>query len=113
MQLEEERFSIVHHAELHGLNPSYDLPKSKETEGNSSHHQDNKIQTLMLTDNLKRHITSIYGQYKSSIRELGVNPLYVCFGFLEWTESATSEKKLYSPILMLQVEMDDENLVAI
>ena len=46
VQLEEERFSIVHHAELHGLNPSYDLPKSKETEGNSSHHQDNKIQTL-------------------------------------------------------------------
>tara|TARA_Y100000768_G_scaffold346225_1_gene293630 strand:+ start:2310 stop:7259 length:4950 start_codon:yes stop_codon:yes gene_type:complete len=108
VQLEQERFSIQKHAEEHGFNPSFDLPKSKDSTESLSHHQDNKIQTLMLADNLKRHITSIWSQYKSSIRELGVNPLYVCFGFLEWTESAASEKKLYSPILMMQVEMDDE-----
>ena len=107
-QLEDERFSIQEHAKLHGLNPSFDLPKSSELDEGQAHHQDNKIQTLMLADNLKRHMTSIFSQAKSSIRELGVNPLYVCFGFLEWTESISSEKKLYSPLLMMQVDLDSD-----
>ena len=109
VQLSDDRFSVSHHAELHGLNPSYDLPRSDQ-EGmlEDSKHQDKHIQTLMLSENLKRHIKIIYADSKSSVRESGVNPLYVCFGFLEWKESPTADKKLYSPLLMLPVIMDDE-----
>ena len=109
VQLSDDRFSVSHHAEMHGLNPSYDLPRSDQ-EGilDDPNHQDKDIQTLMLSENLQRHIKSIYTNYKSSVRESGVNPLYVCFGFLEWKESSSSDKTLYSPLLMLPVIMDDE-----
>ena len=108
-QIQEEGFSIEAHARTHGFNPNYELPLSTD-EGvmEASHHTDNKIQTLMLPDTLRRYISTTYARYKSSIRESGVNPLFICFGFLEWKESPTSDKKLYSPLLMLQVELDDE-----
>lgn len=108
VQLSDDRFSVSHHAEQHGLNPSYDLPRSNQETLDEPNHQDKNIQTLMLSENLQRHIKSIYTNYKSSIRESGVNPLYVCFGFLEWKESSSSDKTLYSPLLMLPVIMDDE-----
>jgi very-short-patch-repair endonuclease len=108
-QIQEEGFSIDAHARAHGFNPSYELPFSTD-EGvmDASHHTDNKIQTLMLPETLRRYMSTTYARYKSSIRESGVNPLFICFGFLEWRESPTSDKKLYSPLLMLQVELDDE-----
>lgn len=108
-QIQDEGFSIKAHARTHGFNPSYDLPFSTD-EGvmDASHHTDNKIQTLMLPDTLRRYISTTYSKYKSSIRESGVNPLFICFGFLEWRESPTSDKTLYSPLLMLQVELDDK-----
>ncbi len=108
-QIQEEGFSIEAHARTHGFNPNYELPLSTD-EGvmDASHHTDNKIQTLMLPDTLRRFISTMYSRYKSSIRESGVNPLFICFGFLEWRESTTSDKKLYSPLLMLQVELDDK-----
>ena len=108
-QIQEEGFSIEVHARTHGFNPGYDLPFSTD-EGvmDASHHTDNKIQTLMLPDTLRRYISTTYAKYKSSVRESGVNPLFICFGFLEWRESPTSDKKLYSPLLMLQVELDDK-----
>ena len=96
-QIQDEGFSIKAHARTHGFNPSYDLPFSTD-EGvmDASHHTDNKIQTLMLPDTLRRYISTTYSKYKSSIRESGVNPLFICFGFLEWRESPTSDKTLYS-----------------
>ena len=108
-QIQDEGFSIIAHARTHGFNPSYDLPYSTD-DGvmDASHHTDNKIQTLMLPETLRRYISTTYSKYKSSIRESGVNPLFICFGFLEWRESPTSDKTLYSPLLMLQVELDDK-----
>ena len=47
--------------------------------------------------------------YKIDVREYGVNPLFICFGFLEWTESSSSDVKRYSPLLCLQVEFDETN----
>ena len=109
IQIQDDSFSVEAHARIHGLNPSYELPLSTD-EGvmDATHHTDNKIQTLMLPDTLRRYVSTTYSRYKSSRRESGVNPLFICFGFMEWKESPTSDKKLYSPLLMLQVELDDE-----
>ena len=63
----------------------------------------------MLPETLKSYVRSIFSRYKIDVREYGVNPLFICFGFLEWTESSSSDVKRYSPLLCLQVEFDETN----
>ena len=91
-------------AEMHGISPSFILPTKSE----SDFHMDKKIQTLMLPDTFNRFMKNIYKTYKSSIKEQGVNPLYICFGFLEWRESISENKKRYAPILMMPVLIEEK-----
>jgi len=97
------------HAKNNGFPPDFDLPKPDNNSENVDKWNDRKIQTLMLPDNLNKSIDSIYKKYKSSLKETGVNPLFFCFGFLEWTESPSSNQKIYSPLLTLQVVFNDKN----
>jgi hypothetical protein len=52
----------------------------------------------MFKEELDLYLKNIKRLYNSSKAESGINPLYFCFGFLEWKESSSSEKTLYSPI---------------
>ena len=61
--------------------------------------------TLMVPDTQNRYLSNIHSQYRSSLKEQGINPLYICFGFLEWKENPTDKKPKYAPLLMLQVSM--------
>ena len=101
--------SIEEHCTKQGLNPNYDLPTPTPVSKNELRWNDKKIQTLMLPDNLKRYLDSIYKQHRSTLRERGVNILYFCFGFLEWKESPNSTQKLYSPILTLQADLSKKS----
>ena len=103
-----EDISIKEHAKKKGFNPNFDLPRPTPDSKNNRKWNDKKIQTLMLPDSLRSHINSIYRRYKSSLKEAGVNPLFFCFGFLEWTESSNSDHKLYSPLLTLQANFDKQ-----
>lgn len=96
--------SLEELAEMHGISPSFILPTKSE----SDLHKDKKIQTLMLPDTFNRFMKNIYKTYKSSIKEQGVNPLYICFGFLEWRESISENKKKYAPILMMPVLIEEK-----
>ena len=97
------------HAKNHRFSPNFDLPSPDDNSKNIDKWNDRKIQTLMLPDNLNKSIDSIYKKYKSSLKETGVNPLFFCFGFLEWTGSYNSNQRIYSPLLTLQVVFDDKN----
>ena len=97
--------SPQNHAIKHGINPSYELP-ADNSEGEKKY-QDNKIQTLFFQDQLNAYVNTVWRNYKSSQKESGVNPLYFCFGFLEWKQSQSSDKKFTSPLLMLQVQMEE------
>ena len=109
-QFNDESFSIIEHARFNNINPSYDLPYSDDEDfSEAERHNDKKIQTLMLPETLKSYVRSIFRRYKIDVREYGVNPLFICFGFLEWTESSSSDVKRYSPLLCLQVEFDQTN----
>ena len=102
LRLTEKDLSIEEYCKQTGLNPSFELPKPDNNLINNRKWTDNKIQTLMLPETLNKYVDSIYKKSNSSIKETGVNPLFFCFGFLEWAESPNSNQKLYSPILTLQ-----------
>ena len=48
--------------------------------------------------------------YKFISEEQGVNILYLTFGMLEWTESESSKQKLYSPLILVPVTLDNESI---
>ena len=104
---EGEQPSLVEHARMHKLDPSFDLPRPNEGEGTGDkRHTDKAIQTLMVPDTQNRYLSNIHSQYRSSLKEQGINPLYICFGFLEWKENSADKKLKYAPLLMLQVSME-------
>ena len=98
---------LEEHCKKSGFNPNYDLPNLDESSTINNKWNDSKIQTLMLPDTLKNYLNSIHKKYCFSLREIGINPLFFCFGFLEWTESENSNLKLYAPILTFQVSFKD------
>lgn len=89
------------------INPSFELPSPSSSDNSESKHTDKFIQTLMFKEELDTYLKTIRRISKSSQAESGVNPLYMCFGFLEWKEKSSAEKTLKSPILMAQVEFDE------
>ena len=62
----------------------------------------------MLPDHLSKYMDSIHKKYNFFIKETGVNSLFFCFGFLEWTEAESSDFKLYSPILTFQAVLNQK-----
>ena len=97
------------HAESKGINPDYSLPEPDLHPAPSDHKwTDNKIQTLLLPDRLKRHERSIARKTTNILRETGINALYMAFGFLEWKEHDDADRRLRSPLLLLPIEYIEE-----
>ena len=94
---------IKEHCKNQGLIPDFDLPKPDDKSKDNPKWNDKEIQTLMLPDTLNKYTDSIYRKSNSFFKETGVNPLFFCFGFLEWKEAKQSNTKLYSPLLIFQV----------
>ena len=84
---------------------THELPKI-DSDGDKKR-VNKKIQTFLLEDQLNSYINTIWKTSKSSQKESGVNPIYICFGFLEWRQSDAAEKTLTSPLLMLQVNLEE------
>jgi DNA polymerase III delta prime subunit len=103
-----EQLDIKEAAKKNNIDPSWELPKQTSQSQNESKHQDKFIQTLMFKEELNTYLKNIRRVYKSSLSESGVNPLYICFGFLEWRESTDSDKLLKSPLLMAQIDIDEK-----
>ena len=96
------------HAIENNILPDFSLPSSDSSSTTSpSKWTDNKIQTLLLPDRLKRYERAIHRKVISIRKETGVNPLYMAFGFLEWKEHDSSDKRLRSPLLLLSVEFKE------
>ena len=62
----------------------------------------------MLPKTLDSFMSKIHSESRSSLKESGIKTLFICFGFLEWTEDDSSETLLHSPILMLPVELSED-----
>ena len=54
---------------------------------------------------MERKLRGLNAYIRRDIEESGVNTLYAIFGFLEWYESASSDKGCVSPLLLLQLDI--------
>ncbi len=104
---EQKSLTNAEVAKKHYLNPSYEMPEpTPENQGDAERHTDKYIQTLLKPEEMSRKLSGLNSYVRSDIEESGVNTLYAAFGFLEWYESANSNKKCISPLLLLQLEVE-------
>jgi hypothetical protein len=55
---------------------------------------------------MDRKLAGIRDQARTMHQEAGVNTLYLALGFLEWREAQQSEKKHFSPLLLLPASLE-------
>lgn len=104
---EQKSLTNAEVAKKHHLDPSYEMPEATpENQEDADRHTDKYIQTLLKPEEMSRKLSGLNSYVRSDIEESGVNTLYVAFGFLEWYESANSDKKCISPLLLLQLEVE-------
>ena len=94
-----------------GIETSWDVPRNGIEEDLESKHTDNKIQTIHFPQDLDAILRSILQKANSSIQETGANILYLALGFLQWSESADSDRTHLSPLYMLPVTLKRGRLV--
>lgn len=89
-----------------GLNPAFDLPASPENGEPETRHTDSVIQTLLFEDDMQATLARMRDVVRLSIGEMGVNPLFCVFGFLEWYEDTNSQKPLHAPLLLCPLAIE-------
>lgn len=91
-----------------GLNPSYDLNLRSDravttaSSGRSAH-------TLFYAEDLGKHCRKLEREARSAIEETGSNMLYLVAGFLEFPESANSDKLYLAPLICLPVSISKKD----
>ena len=104
---EQKSLTNVEVAKRHLLNPSYEMPEpTPENQKDAAQHTDKFIQTLLKPEEMDRKLSGLNSYVHMDIEESGVNTLYAAFGFLEWYETAQSDAKCLSPLLLLQLEIE-------
>jgi hypothetical protein len=73
--------------------------------GLDDRHRDAFLQTAARTGELDRSLRRIDEQTRASVEELGVNPLFLTLGMLNYRQSADSEIVLRAPLVLLPVEL--------
>jgi very-short-patch-repair endonuclease len=58
---------------------------------------------------LWRTLYSLRQKSRSSLQEQGIVTLFLAFGFLEWTESSSSDIRVRSPLILMPVELVQES----
>ena len=110
---EQKSLTNAEVAKKHELDPSYEMPEATpENQEDAVRHTDKYIQTLLKQEEMNHKLSGLNSYVRSDIEESGVNTLYAAFGFLEWYESANSDKKCISPLLLLQLEVEKKQLPA-
>jgi very-short-patch-repair endonuclease len=101
--------TVREYAKKLGIDTSFDLPEypifDQEQGTIASKHKDKFLQTLQYPLELESILRSIDSAARTAIEESGTNMLYLIFGFLEWYESESSDKKRLAPLIMVPVSI--------
>ncbi len=75
----------------------------EDKEDNSS-----TLQTFLYLDQLEEIVKTIKRESTIAFEEMGANILFLCFGFLEWYESNTSDQKMAAPLYLIPVKFNED-----
>ena len=95
--------TAIKHAESLGINTAYELPIEDSSSETKDKHQDNRLQTLYYDDDLDLLASKIRRYANTTLQEKGLNSLFLSFGYLEWIDPKTPEKKHLAPLLSIPV----------
>ena len=73
-------------------------------------YSEEEIKTNQTIRELQKTLRNIKSKAKISKEELGINTLYLGFLFLKWNEREDSEVEFESPLILVPVEIESENL---
>ena len=93
-------------ARQNDLKPDYELPWPKDGGEEAEKHDDGELQTLLFPAEMDRKLSGIVDQARTMLQEAGVNTLYAAFGFLEYYEVGSGERKHLAPLLLMPVQID-------
>ncbi len=103
-QEKPDQTSLLQHAINCGISPNYELPLPSEAHEDGRHH-DNRIQTLLLQEQLERRSNTLSLRCRTIEQETGVNSLKTAFGFLEWQDQKMASSS-YAPLILLPVHLE-------
>ena len=81
-----------------------ELPKSSSSQSEMARHTDDKLQTDLSKENLKKCLVKMERERVRFEREKGLQTLYAAFGFLVWQSG--DGKEFTSPILLMRVSLE-------
>jgi hypothetical protein len=89
------------------------LPPAADTQDANAafeRHTDTRLQTTLASDTLQKRLLKVYYDARTYEEEQGINILYLACGFLEWYESPASEKARWSPLILIPVRLERQNV---
>ncbi|ETO18494.1 hypothetical protein RFI_18770 [Reticulomyxa filosa] len=80
------------------------------TKSSKPYHHDDKLQTLLYPEDLDRLARRIQSEARTAVEESGVNMLFLCLGFLKWSDSNNSDIFNQAPLIMIPVEIERQKV---
>ena len=77
-----EIIGLSEFAKKQGINPKFDLPKSKKEI--SEKHKDRNLQTILTPELLDKKMTGTRRNARQALNEKGVDTLFLAIGFVQW-----------------------------
>ena len=87
-----------------GIDPSYELFR-RSGRAVAAASSGSQARTLFYAEDLGKHCRKLEREARSAIEETGANMLYLVLGFLEFPDSADSDKLYRAPLVCLPVSM--------
>jgi hypothetical protein len=107
---ELKKIDVKTHARKLGINTEYEMLATGTSEEN--HHQDDKLQTLLYPEDMDRVVRRIQSEARTAIEESGVNMLFLCLGYLKWSDHDDSKAFNYAPLIMVPIEVERDKVDA-
>ncbi len=104
-RIDPDDMSLREFAKSVGIDPSYDLPEPIGRESGPQKHYDDKLQTLLRQQRMDRKLSGVYDLYRLALQELGVNTLFICFGWLDWAPRDDVKRRMCAPLMLQQIDL--------
>ncbi|WP_159478524.1 DUF4011 domain-containing protein [Dyadobacter sp. 3J3] len=97
------------HAQFLGISTDWEMQASNKSE--EKKHSDDKLQTLLYPESLDGLLRRMQSEARTAIEESGVNMLFLCLGFLKWSDSNNSDTFSEAPLLMIPIQIEREKSI--